>query len=98
MNIYYWIFGNSIYNLNLTRKINIENKLNNPIELALDFKQMKDVSFIKSEPAPSEIEEPNYKFNLPIHSESNSKIVLEIQAKITKRVTKTKPEFLKKSK
>jgi len=82
----------------IVRKINIENKLNNSIELTLDFKQTKDVSFIKSEPEPSEIEEPNYKFSLSIPSEGNSKIVLEIQAKITKRVTKTKPEFLKKYK
>jgi hypothetical protein len=82
----------------ITRKINIENKLNNPIEVTLDFKQTKDVTYIKSEPEPSEIEEPNYKFTLSIPSEGNSKIVLELQAKITKRVTKTKPEFLKKIK
>lgn len=82
----------------ITRKINIENKLNNPIEVTLDFKQTKDVTYIKSEPEPSEIEEPNYKFTLSIPSEGNSKVVLELQAKITKRVTKTKPEFLKKIK
>ena len=64
----------------------------------MDFKQTKDVTFIKSEPEPSEIEEPNYKFKLSIPSEGNSKVALEIQAKITKRVTKTKPEFLKKYK
>ena len=64
--------------------------MNNPIEL--------DVSYIKSEPEPSEIEEPNYKYNLSIPPEGSSKVVLEMQAKITKRVTKTKPEFLKKYK
>jgi len=82
----------------ITRKINIENKLNNPIDLVLDFKQTKDVTFVKSEPEPSEIEEPNYKFNLSIPSEGNSKFTLELQAKIVKRVTKTKPEFIKKYK
>ena len=36
-----------------------------------------------------------YKFDLKIPSEKNSKITLEIQAKIVKRVTKIKPEFIK---
>jgi len=82
----------------ILRKINIENKLNYPIELVLDFKQTKEVTFIKSEPEPSEIEEPNYKFKLSIPPEGSSKVALELQAKIVKRVTKIKPEFLKKFK
>jgi hypothetical protein len=82
----------------ISRKINIENKLNYPIELVLDFKQTKEVTFIKSEPEPSEIEEPNYKFKLSILPEGTSKITLELKAKIVKRVTKIKPEFLKKFK
>jgi hypothetical protein len=64
----------------------------------LDFKQTKEVTFIKSEPEPSEIEEPNYKFKLSILPEGTSKITLELKAKIVKRVTKIKPEFLKKFK
>jgi len=80
----------------ITRKINIENKLNNPIDLILDFKQTKDVTFINSEPEPTEIEEPNYKFKLNIPSEESSKVSLELKAKIVSRVTKIKPEYLKK--
>ncbi len=79
----------------MSRKINIENKLSNDIELVLDFKQTKDVIFVKSEPVPSEIEAPNYKYNIKIPSEGSSKVILELQAKIVKRVTKIKPEFLK---
>lgn len=79
----------------MSRKINIENKLSNDIELVLDFKQTKNVIFVKSEPAPSEIEAPNYKYNIKIPSEGSSKVILELQAKIVKRVTKIKPEFLK---
>ena len=82
----------------ISRKINIENKLNYPIELVLDFKQTKEVTFIGSEPEPSEIEEPNYKFKLSIPPEGTSKTTLELKAKIVKRVTKIKPEFLKKFK
>jgi len=80
----------------IIRKINIENKLNNPIDLILDFKQTKDVTFINSEPEPTEIEEPNYKFKLNIPSEESSKVSLELKAKIVSRVTKIKPEYLKK--
>ncbi len=79
----------------ISRKITIENKLNNDIELTLDFKQTKDVTFIKSEPEPSLIEEPNYKYNIKIPSESKSSILLEIKAKIVTRITKIRPEFLK---
>jgi hypothetical protein len=82
----------------ITRRINIENKLDNPIEVILDFKQTKDVTFVKSEPEPSVIEEPNYKFNITIQSEDNAKVNLELQAKIVTRVTKTKPEYIKKIK
>ena len=51
----------------IARKINIENKLNNEIELNLNFKQTKDITFISSQPEPSEIEEPNhiYKIKIP---------------------------------
>ncbi|MFX0087990.1 MAG: hypothetical protein ACFFAU_20220 [Candidatus Hodarchaeota archaeon] len=79
----------------ISRKITIENKLNNEIDLTFDFKQTKDVTFVKSEPEPSLIEEPNYKYNIKIPSESKSSIVLELQAKIVSRITKIKPEFLK---
>jgi len=79
----------------ISRKITIENKLNNPIDLTLDFKQTKDVTFVKSEPEPSLIEEPNYNYNINVLSESKSSVVLELQAKIVSRITKIKPEFLK---
>ena len=79
----------------ISRKITIENKLNNDIELTLDFKQTKDVTFVKSEPEPSLIEEPNYKYTIKISSESKSSILLELQAKIVSRITKIRPEFLK---
>ena len=83
---------------NGTRKISIENKLDNSIDLILDFKQTKDVAFVKSEPEASEIEEPNYKFKLTIPSEESSKILLELKAKIVTRATKIKPEYIKKPK
>ena len=79
----------------ISRKVMIENKLNNDIELTLDFKQTKDVTFVKSEPEPTVIEEPNYKYNIKITSESKSSILLELQAKIVTRITKIRPEFLK---
>ncbi len=79
----------------ISRKIMIENKLNNDIELTLDFKQTKDVTFVKSEPEPSLIEEPNYKYDIKIGSESKSSVLLELQAKIVTRITKIRPEFLK---
>lgn len=82
----------------ISRKINIENKLNNPITLKFVFKQTKDVSFVKSEPSPANIEEPNYKYDINIPPEESSKILLEIQAKIVSRVTKIKPEYLDKEK
>jgi hypothetical protein len=79
----------------ITRKITIENKLENEIELDLNFKQTKDISFIKSQPDPSEVEEPNYKYNIIIPSEQKSSVILDLQAKIVKRVTRIKPEYLK---
>lgn len=82
----------------ISRKITVENKLNNDIDLTLDLKQTKDVTYVKSEPEPSLIEEPNYKWNMKINSESKSNIVLELQAKIVSRITKIKPEFLKPAK
>lgn len=82
----------------ISRKITIENKLNNDIELILDFKQTKDVTFIKSEPEPSLIEEPNYKYTIKIPSESKSNVILVLKAKIVTRITKIRPEFLKPSK
>ncbi|MBN1802683.1 MAG: hypothetical protein JW891_14320 [Candidatus Lokiarchaeota archaeon] len=80
----------------ISRKITIENKLDNSIELVLDFKQTKDVTFLKSEPEPTEIEEPNYKYNISISSEAKSSVILDLRGKIVSRVTKIKPEFLKK--
>lgn len=82
----------------ISRKINIENKLNNPIDLNLDFKQTKDIIFVSSQPEPSEIEEPNRIYQINIPPESNSKVTLELQAKIVTRVTKIKPEYVKKLK
>ena len=79
----------------ISRKITVENKLNNNIELTLDFKQTKDVTFVKSDPEPSIVEEPNYKYNLFIPSEKKSSVLFELQAKIVTRVTKIRPEFLK---
>jgi len=79
----------------ITRRITIENKLDNHITLLLDFKQTKDVSFIKSIPNPTTIEEPDYKFEIRIPSEEKSRITIELQAKIVKRVTKIKAEFIK---
>jgi hypothetical protein len=79
----------------ISRKITIENKLDNNIELIFDFKQTKEVTFIKSDPNPSLIEEPNYKYNLTIPAEEKVSIILELQAKIVSRITKIKPEFLK---
>ncbi|KKN14954.1 hypothetical protein LCGC14_0990810, partial [marine sediment metagenome] len=72
-------------------------KLNNEIELVMNFKQTKDVSFVKSEPAPSETEVPNYQYNIKIPSEGNVKVTLELQAKIITRVTKLKSQFLKET-
>lgn len=80
----------------INRKITIENKLDNEIELTLNFKQTKDVTFVKSEPVPDATEEPNYKFKIKIASEQSKKISLDLQAKIVKRVTRIKPEFVKK--
>ena len=79
----------------ITRRITIENKLDNDIALILDFKQTKDVSYIKANPEPTTIEEPDYKFEIKIPSEEKSRITFELQAKIVKRVTKIKPEFIK---
>ncbi|MHA1436889.1 MAG: hypothetical protein ACTSPD_04890 [Promethearchaeota archaeon] len=79
----------------ISRKITIENKLDNNIDLILDFKQTKDITFVKSEPEPSEIEEPNYRYKITIPSEEKSSVLLELQAKIVSRVTKIKPEFIK---
>jgi hypothetical protein len=56
------------------------------------------VTFIKSEPEPSLIEEPNYKYSIKIPSELKSSILLELKAKIVTRITKIRPEFLKPSK
>ena len=80
----------------ISRKLTIENKLDNSIELSLNFKQTKDVTFVKSEPTPSEIEQPNYKYKIVISSEEKSSVLLELQAKIVSRVTKIKPEYIKK--
>ncbi|TFF94572.1 MAG: hypothetical protein EU544_04305 [Promethearchaeota archaeon] len=82
----------------ITRKITIENKLDNEISLELNFKQTKDVTYVKSTPEPQEIEEPIYKYQLVIPSEESKRITLELKAKIVKRVTKIKPEFLPKKK
>lgn len=82
----------------ITRKITIENKLDNDIEIDVNIKQTKDVTFVSSEPAPSEKEEPNFKFKLSIPSEQTKRITLELQAKIVKRVTRIKPEFIKEEK
>jgi hypothetical protein len=82
----------------ISRKINIENKLNNSIDIILDFKQTKDITFISSQPEPTEVEEPDYKYKIEIAGESNTKITLEVQAKIVTRVTKIKPEYIKKLK
>jgi hypothetical protein len=79
----------------IARKITLENKLDNEIELQLNFKQTKDISFIKSLPEPSEVEEPNYKYKVKIPSEQKSSVVFDLQAKIVKRVTRIKPEYLK---
>ena len=79
----------------ITRKITIENKLDNEIDVELNFKQTKDVTYIKSQPEPSEIEEPNYKYTIKIPSEQKSSVILDVQAKIVKRVTRIKPEYLK---
>ncbi len=77
------------------RKITVENKLDNEIEIELNFKQTKDVTFIKSDPTPDETEEPNFKFKVTVPSEQKKKISLELQAKIVTRVTRIKPEFIK---
>lgn len=79
----------------ISRKVTIENKLDNNIEMELNFKQTKDVTFVKAEPAPNETEEPNYKFKLSIPSEETKRITLELKAKIVTRVTRIKPEFIK---
>lgn len=80
----------------ILRKITIENKLDNEIELVVNFKQTKDVTFVKSDPEPSEIEEPIYKYKLTVPSEEIKRISIELQAKIVQRVTKIKPEFIPK--
>ena len=79
----------------ISRKLTIENKLDNEITVEVNFKQTKDVTFIKSNPEPSEIEEPNYKYKLVIPTEQKKRISLELQAKIISRVTRIKPEFIK---
>jgi len=79
----------------IIRKITIENKLDNEIELELNFKQTKDVVFVKSTPEPTEKEEPNYKYKIKIPSEQKSSVVLDLQAKIVKRVTRIKPNYIK---
>jgi len=79
----------------ITRRITIENKLDNDIALILDFKQTKDVSYIKANPEPTTTEEPDYKFKILLNQEEKSRITFELQAKIVKRVTKIKPEFIK---
>lgn len=82
----------------ITRKISIENKLNTKIDLVLRYKQTKDVQFIKADPAPSENKEPIYNFNITIPSEEIKKLTLELRAKIVKRVTKLKPEYIREEK
>lgn len=82
----------------ITRKITIENKLDNEVNLELVFKQTKDVSFVKSDPIPTQTEEPLFKYKLSIPSEESKKILLELQAKIVSRVTKVKPEYAKEEK
>ena len=79
----------------ITRKITIENKLENNIELELIFKQTKDITFIKSEPEPTIKEEPNYTYKINVSSEQKSSVTLDLQAKIVTRVTRIKPEYLK---
>jgi len=79
----------------ISRKISLENKLDNEITLELNFKQTKDVTFIKSQPEPSIVEEPNFKYTIKIPSEQKSSVIIDLQAKIVKRVTRIKPEYLK---
>ena len=79
----------------IIRKITIENKLDNEIDLALDFKQTKDVTFVKSTPEPTVKEEPNYVFKITIPSDQKSSMIIDLQAKIVKRVTRIKPEYIK---
>jgi hypothetical protein len=79
----------------ISRKISLENKLDNEITLELNFKQTKDVTFIKSQPEPSTVEEPNFKYTIKIPSEQKSSVIIDLQAKIVKRVTRIKPEYLK---
>ena len=79
----------------ISRKITLENKLDNEITLELNFKQTKDVTFIKSQPEPSIVEEPNFKYTIIIPSEQKSSVIIDLQAKIVKRVTRIKPEYLK---
>ena len=79
----------------ITRKINVENKLDTEIEVIVVFKQTKEVTFVKADPKPSEIEEPNYKFKISIPSGQSKKTTLDLQGKIVSRVTKIRPEFLR---
>ncbi len=79
----------------IIRKITIENKLDNEIELELNFKQTKDVTFVISTPEPTEKEEPNYIYKIKIPSEQKSSVVFDLQAKIVKRVTRIKPSYIK---
>ena len=79
----------------ITRKINVENKLDTEIEVIIVFKQTKEVTFVKADPKPSEIEEPNYKFKITIPSGQSKKTTLDLQGKIVSRVTKIRPEFLR---
>jgi hypothetical protein len=83
---------------NITRRITIENKLDNSIELLLKYKQTKDVNFVSSHPEPNKIEEPEYHYSITISSENKFRLTLELKAKMVSRVTKLKPEFLKKIK
>jgi hypothetical protein len=83
---------------NITRRITIENKLDNSIELLLKYKQTKDVNFVSSTPEPNKIEEPEYHYNIIISSENKFRLTVELKAKMVSRVTKLKPEFLKKTK
>jgi len=83
---------------NITRRITIENKLDNSIELLLKYKQTKDVVFVNSIPESNKIEEPEYNYNIKIPSEDKFRLTLELKAKMVSRVTKLKPEFLKKIK
>jgi hypothetical protein len=82
----------------ITRRIVIENKLDNKIKLKIHFKQTKDVAFVSAIPEPTETKEPVFIFDLSISSEETKKITLKLRAKIVKRVTRIKPEFIREEK